>query len=72
MLNDLHVWLRSQNVIYVPNEGDVSDHRFRVVLEKVDLHSVRCEWMDVSLRVEVSAEEELGAFEIEESGPCLW
>lgn len=71
-MQDVHSWLRSQNVTYTFDESDIIDGIWTMTLEKVYVENWRCEWVDIQIVVLIDDARSITGHEMTEHRVCMF
>ena len=71
-MQEVHSWLRSNNVIYTFEESDIVDGHWTMTLEKVYLDGWRCEWIDIQINVSVNDSLAIQGHDLAQKRSCWW
>ena len=71
-MQEVHSWLRSHNVIYTFDDGDIIDGSWTMTLEKVYIENWQCEWIDIQLVVSVDDAQTIQSYELTQYRACMW
>ena len=72
-LENLHSWLREQNVYYTFHNSEVKNGDWAVGLETINVDTFRCERVKVILNVTMNSEGVINTHNVYlDEGACLW
>ena len=69
-MQDVHMWLRSHNIIYTFDDSDIINGNWTMTLEKIYPDSWRCEWIDININITVNDSREVQDHKLNESRSC--
>ena len=71
-MQEVHSWLRSNNVIYTFSETDIVDGSWTMTLEKIYLDGWRCDWIDIQINISVDDTLTVQSYGLSQNRACWW
>ena len=71
-MQDVHSWLRSNNVIYTFDDSDIVNGNWSMTLEKIYLDGWRCDWVDIQIEISVDDSLQVQSHGLHKKRACWW